>query len=181
MRDREAERRRREASSMYLADVVSARDAVESLTAEIESLRQLASGVHGVDYARDGGSGASTDAMPEAVSRILDLVEARSDAVRRYSAVLDDCDRRLSMLGGRYAAILRMHHLSGKTLTEIGRMGRYMHDADYMSRLHGYPLIEFSEHIPKSYLGGLPKASFTDEDGGPVVRTVQTNTGASVI
>lgn len=143
----EYERYRREQASAYLKRVRGAKRHIAALNAEVDELRAMAGGLRGIDYSRDQVSAPpSADGVPDAVVRILDVVEERVALVRDYASMLDECGRALAEMNGTYADVLRYRYLCDWRWEQIApRLG---YSEQWLYELHNQALTAFYDHMP---------------------------------
>ena len=151
------QRYRREQSSAYLRRIRDMRRHIAALNAEIDEQRHLASGLTGIDYSRDAVSTSpNDDAMPNAVSKLLDLIAERVALVRDYAAMLDECNDALIETGGLSETILRCRYVNDMAWEDVARELGY--SEQWMYELHNRALLDFYNHMPTSGKDPLPRA-----------------------
>lgn len=151
------QRYEREQASAYLKRVRDARRHIAALNAEVDEVRSLASGLKGIDYSRDVVSSTATDdAMPNAVSKLLDLIAERVELVREYVGVLDECGQALREMNGVHADILRYRYLCDYPWERIAMSMNY--SEQWLYELHYQALERFYEYMPEKERDAVPKA-----------------------
>lgn len=153
----EWQRYEREQASAYLKRVRDARRHIAAINAEVDEVRNLASGLKGIDYSRDAVSTSpNDDAMPNAVSKLLDLIAERVELVRDYAAMLDECNDALIETGGLSETILRCRYVNDMAWEDVARELGY--SEQWMHELHNRALLDFYNHMPTSGKDPLPRA-----------------------
>ena len=153
----EDQRYEREQASRYLKRVRDAKRHIAALTAEVEEVRSLASGLKGIDYSRDVVQVSPTDdKMPDAVSRLIDLIEQRVELIRDYASMMEDCGAALANLNGTYADILRYRYMCDHPWERIAVETHY--SEAYLYELHGAALSAFYPFMPERERDPLPSA-----------------------
>ena len=151
------QRYEREQASAYLKRVRDARRHIAALNAEVDEVRNLASGLKGIDYTRDAVSTSPTDdAMPNAVSKLLDLIAERVALVDSYVRMMDECGAALANLNGTYSDILRYRYMCDYPWERIAIETHYTEA--YLYELHGQALSAFYPHMPERERDPLPRA-----------------------
>jgi hypothetical protein len=153
----EWQRYEREQASAYLKRVRDARRHIAAINAEVDEVRNLASGLKGIDYSRDVVTTSPTDdAMPNAVSKLLDLIAERVALVDSYVRMMDECDRALKEMGGLHERILRYRYINDAAWADvekaIGYSGQWLHE------LHKRALADFYDYMPTRERNPLPPA-----------------------
>ena len=150
-------RYRREQAGAYLRRVRDAKRHIASLNSEIEEQRALASGLTGIDYSRVMVQTSPTaDAMPDAVARLLDIIEQRVGLVRDYVRMLDGCGQALAAMNGTRADILRYRYLCGYPWERIAISTGY--SEQWLYELHNQALDAFYDYMPATERDPLPSA-----------------------
>lgn len=145
--DEEYERYRREQASGYLSRVRDAKRHIAAMQAEVDELREMAGGLRGVDYSRDQVSTSpSADAIPDAVARILELVEQRVELISGYASMIAQCDAALDELGGIEADILRYRYACDWPWERIAARTHY--SEQWLYELHNRALCSFYDFMP---------------------------------
>ena len=151
------QRYEREQASAYLKRVRDARRHIAALNAEVDEVRNLASGLKGIDYSRDAVSTSpNDDAMPNAVSKLLDLIAERVALVDSYVRMMDECGAALASLNGTYSDILRYRYMCDYPWERIAIETHYTEA--YLYELHGQALSAFYPHMPERERDPLPRA-----------------------
>ena len=151
------QRYQREQASRYLKRVRDAKRHIAALNAEVDEVRSLASGLKGIDYSRDVVQvSPSDDKMPDAVSRLLDLIAERVELIRDYADLMDGCGTALANLNGTYADILRYRYMCDYPWERIAVETHY--SEAYLYELHGLALSAFYPHMPETERDPLPSA-----------------------
>ena len=151
------QRYQREQASSYLKRVRAAKRHIVALNAEVDELRNLASGLTGIDYSRDVIQVSPTDdAMPNAVARLLDVISERVELVRDYAGMMEECGAALRDLNGTYADVLRYRYLCDYSWERIAAQANY--SEAYLYELHNQALSAFWDHMPASQRDPLPRA-----------------------
>ena len=151
------QRYEREQASAYLKRVRDARRHIAALNAEVDEVRNLASGLKGIDYSRDMVSTSPTDdAMPNAVSKLLDLIAERVALVDSYVRMMDECGAALANLNGTYSDILRYRYMCDYPWERIAVETHYTEA--YLYELHGQALSAFYPHMPERERDPIPRA-----------------------
>ena len=151
------QRYEREQASAYLKRVRDARRHIAALNAEVDEVRNLASGLKGIDYSRDAVSTPPTDdAMPNAVSKLLDLIAERVALVDSYVRMMDECGAALANLNGTYSDILRYRYMCDYPWERIAVEMHY--SEQWLYELHGQALSAFYPHMPEHERDPLPRA-----------------------
>ena len=155
--ENEWQRYRREQSSAYLRRIRDMRRHIAALNAEIDEQRHLASGLTGIDYSRDMVDTSPTDdRMPNAVSRLLDIIAERVALVREYTGQLDECGAALRKLNGTYADVLRYRYLCDYSWEQITEKMGY--SDPYINELHNTALSAFYDCMPPTQRDPLERA-----------------------
>lgn len=145
--DSELERYRREQSICYLKSVREAKRHINALNAEIDEHRAMASGLKGIDYAKDYVKASpSKDAIPDAVCRLIDVIEQRVEMVGEYTDMMIECGMALSELGGVYADVLRYRYICDYPWEQIALKMHY--SEQWLYELHNQALVNFYEFMP---------------------------------
>lgn len=153
----EWQRYEREQASAYLKRVRDARRHIAAINAEVDEVRNLASGLKGIDYSRDVVSTSPTDdAMPNAVSKLLDLIAECVELVDSYVRMLYECDRALKEMGGLHERILRYRYLNNMAWEEMTKAFGY--SEPWLYELHKKALSDFYEHMPETERDPVPRA-----------------------
>lgn len=147
--DEEYERYRREQASGYLSEVRDAKRHIDAMSAEVDELREMAGGLKGIDYSRDIVSASpSADAVPDAVARIIEVVEQRAGYIREYALMVEQCARALDGLGGVEADILRYRYVCDWRWEQIAARTHY--SEQWLYELHNRALCSFYDYMPAS-------------------------------
>lgn len=147
----------REQAASYLRGIRDRKRHIAALNAEVDELRSLASGLRGIDYARDAPSAPATgDAMPLAVARLLDVVDERVQLLREYAGMLEECGAAISALGGTQADILRYRYLCDWQWERIAAETHY--SEQWLYELHNQALAAFYRHMPARYRDPIAQA-----------------------
>lgn len=150
-------RYRREQAGAYLRRVRDAKRHIASLNSEIEEQRALASGLTGIDYSRVMVQTSPTaDAMPDAVARLLDIIEQRVGLVRDYVRMLDGCGQALAAMNGTYGDVLRYRYLCDFSWEQIS--SRLNYSEQWLYELHGQALDAFYDYMPPTEKDAVPSA-----------------------
>lgn len=153
----EWQRYEREQASAYLKRVRDARRHIAAINAEVDEVRNLASGLKGIDYSRDVVSSSPTDdAMPNAVSKLLDLIAERVELVDSYVRMMDECGAALAAMDGTYSDILRYRYMCDYPWERIAVEMHY--SEQWLYELHGQALAAFYPHMPEHERDPLPRA-----------------------
>ena len=147
--DEEYERYRREQASGYLSEVRDAKRHIDAMNAEVDELREMAGGLRGIDYSKDlVKSSPSADAMPDAVARILEIIEQRAGYIRDYAEMVEQCVQALDRLGGVEADILRYRYVCDWRWEQIAARTHY--SEQWLYELHNRALCSFYDCMPAS-------------------------------
>ncbi len=153
----EYQRYEREQASAYLKRVRDAKRHIAALTAEVDEVRSLASGLKGIDYSRDAvQTSATDDAMPNAVAKLLDLIAERVALIDEYAGMMSECGQALANLNGTYADILRYRYMCDHPWERIAVETHY--SEAYLYELHGLALSAFYPLMPTHERDPLPSA-----------------------
>ena len=155
--DEELERYRREQASVYLSEVRDAKRHIEAMTAEVDELRDMAAGLHGIDYSKPYvKSSPSADAIPDAVARILELIEQRAGFICEYARMVEQCVAALDELGGVESDILRYRYVCDFRWEQIAARTHY--SEQWLYELHNRALCMFYDFMPANGRDPLPPA-----------------------
>jgi hypothetical protein len=156
--DWEAEKRR--CAGDYLLRIRDAKRAISAMNAEIEEQRALASGLAGIDYSRPAvDAPPNADRTPDAVARLMEIVEERIALVREYVERLDECGARLAELQAEdatYASILRYRYLCDWPWERIAAETHY--SEQWLYELHNRALLAFYGKLPAHERIRTPRA-----------------------
>lgn len=155
--DSEMEQYRREQSAAYLKRVRDAKRHINALSAEVDEHRALASGLSGIDYTRDKVTTSSYgDAVPDAVIRLLDVIEERLNLVVEYTSMMAECGESLARMGGVLADVLRYRYVCDYQWEHIAAKMHY--SEQWLYELHNKALVSFWEYMPAHERDPLPPA-----------------------
>ena len=147
--DEEYERYRREQASGYLSRVRDAKRHIDAMNAEVDELREMAGGLRGIDYSKDiVATSPSADAIPDAVARILEIIEQRAEYIRDYACMVEQCVQALDKLGGVESDILRYRYVCDWRWEQIAARTHY--SEQWLYELHNRALCSFYDCMPAS-------------------------------
>ena len=119
------------------------------MNAEVDELREMASGLRGIDYSKDiVATSPSADAIPDAVARILEIIEQRAEYIRDYACMVEQCVQALDKLGGVESDILRYRYVCDWRWEQIAARTHY--SEQWLYELHNRALCSFYDCMPAS-------------------------------
>ena len=143
----ELQRYREQQAKAYLREIRELFIHVKALEAEIESQRELATGLTGVDYSKPGaGQAAGRDAVPNAVARLIELTTRACMELEACVAMQDEARRCLEEMGGVEADVLKLRYVAAKPWKDVSLALGY--SVPYVKELCKDGLFCFYDYMP---------------------------------
>lgn len=135
-----------EQSKRYMVHIRSLNHSIRMLRSEIDELREMASGVDGIDYTRDVVStSANPDRIPNSVAKLVSMEAEYDEELSGYLDEQRQAHDALRNIEPLLARLLTSRYLEGKPWAEVaeimgydeGHVRKYLHEAALVS-LHPY-------------------------------------------
>jgi len=147
-----------EKSKRYMQHIRSLNHSVRMLEAEMDELRDMAAGLHGIDYSKPYvKSSPSTDAIPNALARIESIMAEYEAELGEFLDEQHTAHVALRNVDAVYAELLSFRYVQGMPWADVA--ARMHHAEDYVRKeLHDDALAALYPYIPHGWRDPIHRA-----------------------
>lgn len=145
--DPEMKRYRAAQAKAYLQHIRMLCLRIRELNAEIDTQREIATGITGIDYTRGAPSQKSSqDKMPDAVAKLISLISQACADLAECTEEQEEAAACLDRMGGLAAATLKLRYLLAMSWQQVGSTLHY--SKEYVKHIERDALCEFYDYMP---------------------------------
>lgn len=151
---------RRSQSRAYLEGVRDLGLKVEAVQAEAERIRDMVGGLRGLDYSQPKVrvSPVGDDSMVNAVAAVQEVTKAYCTDLAAYLEAYQEARACLDRMGGKGAAVLRLHYLANEKWAGVAEKLGYG-SAETAKKAGKAALAAFYDYVPLQYRDPLHPAT----------------------
>lgn len=145
-------------SKRYMQHIRSLNHSVRMLEAEMDELRDMAAGLHGIDYAKPFvKSSQNADAIPNALARIESIMDEYESELGEFLDEQQAAHAALKEIDAVYAELLSFRYVQGMPWADVSERMKY--SEEYVKReLHEDALAALYPYIPHGWRDPIHRA-----------------------